>query len=100
MRALSSVAPARLNEIQSFGRGASHNKMYVVYVLRDLSGKMYKGMTNDLARRLREHRAGGTRTTSLMEKFEVAYQEECATFEEEEERVIFEVGSRQKIFKK
>ena len=38
--------------------------MYTVYVLQDEEGHFYKGMTNDLVRRLAEHRRGKTRTTS------------------------------------
>ena len=49
--------------------------MYTVYVLRDEDGKLYKGMTNDLVRRLKEHRAGKTRTTSRMKNFNVVYTE-------------------------
>ncbi len=49
--------------------------MYTVYVLRDEKGKTYKGVTNDLQRRLREHLAGGTKTTSRMIGIKVAYTE-------------------------
>jgi putative endonuclease len=51
--------------------------MYVVYVLQDDQGKSYKGMTNNLERRLSEHRQGQTRTTSLMGEVKVIYTEEC-----------------------
>ncbi|MBL8029690.1 MAG: GIY-YIG nuclease family protein [Candidatus Doudnabacteria bacterium] len=34
--------------------------MYTVYVLRDKDGKLYKGMTKDLERRLKEHKYGHT----------------------------------------
>jgi len=40
--------------------------MYVVYVLRDNRSQLYKGMTNNLARRIAEHRRGKTKTTSRM----------------------------------
>ena len=53
--------------------------MYVVYVLQDDQGKFYKGMTNNLERRLSEHRQGQTRTTSLMGDVKVVYTEECSS---------------------
>ena len=49
--------------------------MYTVYILQDRTGRLYKGMTNDLERRLAEHRRGHTKTTSSMEEIEVVYQE-------------------------
>lgn len=50
--------------------------MYTVYVLQDSQGKFYKGMTNDLTRRLAEHRGGTTKTTRTMDKLQVVYTEE------------------------
>jgi len=55
--------------------------MYTVYVLRDSKGKLYKGMTKDLVRRLREHRSGNTATTKKMSDIEVVYTEGCDTIE-------------------
>lgn len=49
--------------------------MYTVYVLRDKNGKFYKGYTNNLERRLKEHKAGHTITTSRMKGLEVIYIE-------------------------
>jgi len=49
--------------------------MYKIYVLIDNDGKLYKGMTNDLDLRLREHKNGKTRTTSRMKNCELAYSE-------------------------
>ncbi len=63
--------------------------MYTVYVLKDLNGKFYKGMTNDLSRRLKEHLSGGTRTTSLMNNPVVVYEEKCDTIEKARKREIY-----------
>jgi len=60
--------------------------MYMVYVLKDLQGSLYKGMTNNLDRRLKEHLAGKTRTTSRMEGLQLVYSETCATREEARHR--------------
>ena len=49
--------------------------MYTVYVLQDDNGKLYKGMTNNLVRRLKEHRSGHTITTSKMRNLKVIYTE-------------------------
>jgi putative endonuclease len=53
--------------------------VYIVYVLKDKSGKLYKGLTNNLERRLLEHRGGNTKSTAQMEEIEVAYFETRAT---------------------
>ena len=40
--------------------------MFMVYILRGSSGRHYIGMTNDLERRLSEHRSGHTHTTKRL----------------------------------
>ena len=49
--------------------------MYTVYVLQDKDGKLYKGMTNNLSRRIKEHKVGRTRTTKIMKELKVIYTE-------------------------
>lgn len=56
--------------------------MYTVYVLKDISGRLYKGMTNDLARRLTEHKSGKTKTTRSMKELKVVYTEVLQTLED------------------
>ena len=56
--------------------------MYTVYVLSDNDGHLYKGMTNDLERRLGEHRSGKTRSTRRMGEITVVYTELYQTMEE------------------
>jgi len=63
--------------------------MYTVYVLKDDNGKIYKGMTNNLIRRLKEHRRGKTRTTSRMFKIRLIYEETFKTFEEARKRELY-----------
>ena len=63
--------------------------MYTVYVLRDSDGKLYKGMTNNFNRRLREHISGHTITTSRMRELEKVYSEEYKTFDEARERELY-----------
>ena len=49
--------------------------MYTVYVLRSKNGKLYKGFTNNIERRLKEHISGHTVTTSRMKDLEIVYKE-------------------------
>jgi putative endonuclease len=63
--------------------------MYVVYVLQDLSVKLYKGMTNNLVRRLREHNSGHTLTTSKMNDLKVVYCENYDIKEEARKREVY-----------
>ncbi len=49
--------------------------MFSVYVLKDRDGKLYKGMTNNLSRRVEEHKDGRTRTTKKMKDVQVIYTE-------------------------
>ncbi|MCB9805841.1 GIY-YIG nuclease family protein [Candidatus Nomurabacteria bacterium] len=50
--------------------------MFTVYVLQDDSGRLYKGVTNNLSRRLREHKLGKTKSTSQMMNIKIVYTEE------------------------
>ena len=75
--------------------------MYTVYVLQDENGKMYKGMTNNLQRRLSEHRSGKTKTTKLMQNIVIVYQEQFQTREEARKReVYFKTAAGRKFLKK
>lgn len=60
--------------------------MYTVYVLQDESGALYKGMTNDIERRLKEHRSKQTKSTKTMTAIKVVYTEECASRTEARDR--------------
>ncbi|HRY36955.1 MAG TPA: GIY-YIG nuclease family protein [Candidatus Magasanikbacteria bacterium] len=62
---------------------------YYVYVLRDKDGKRYKGMTNNLERRLAEHERGKTITTSKMLGISVEYFEIFDSFEEARKRELY-----------
>ncbi|MDP4001421.1 MAG: GIY-YIG nuclease family protein [bacterium] len=65
--------------------------MYTVYILKDSQSKLYKGLTNDLKRRLREHRSGKTITTKKMKMLYVVYTEMYENF--------IEARAREKYFK-
>jgi len=63
--------------------------MYTVYVLQGNEGKLYKGFTNNLPRRIKEHRAGHTQTTSRMGNLVVVYKEVYADKSEARKRELY-----------
>lgn len=62
---------------------------YIIYVLKDNKGKFYKGLTNNLRRRLEEHRRGHTDTTRKMHDLRVIYTEEVETLIEARKRELY-----------
>ena len=63
--------------------------MYSVYVLQDDNGKRYKGVTNNLERRLVEHRSGHTISTRRMKRLHVVYTEQYDNFAEARARELY-----------
>jgi len=51
-----------------------------VYVLKGERGKRYVGITNDLSRRLREHKSKKSKAGQLLGNFTVLYTEKCAHY--------------------
>ena len=76
--------------------------VYTVYVLQDEEGHFYKGMTNDLVRRLAEHRRGKTRTIRHMPSVRVVYTEQFQTREAamRRERYLKTAAGRRFLWKK
>lgn len=64
-------------------------EMFTVYVLKDAAGKFYKGMTNNLERRLKEHYLGKTITTRRMKDASLVYKEEYESFSEARKRELY-----------
>jgi putative endonuclease len=75
--------------------------MYFVYILRNkINTQHYKGMTNDLDRRIIEHNQGKHKSTSPYRPWEIAYFEEYDTFEEARAReLFFKSGSGRELIK-
>ena len=48
---------------------------YWVYVLRNPAGRIYTGMTSDVARRVTEHNAGQSKWTSKFGPWELVWQQ-------------------------
>ncbi len=63
--------------------------MYTVYILKDRTGKLYKGATSDIQRRLREHRFGEVITTSKMRDPRLVYKEEYTSWGEARKREVY-----------
>jgi putative endonuclease len=59
---------------------------YYAYILRCADDRLYYGSTNDLLRRLREHRAGRVRTTACRLPVGLVYFEEQPTAEQARQR--------------
>ncbi|HUW05047.1 MAG TPA: GIY-YIG nuclease family protein [Williamwhitmania sp.] len=61
--------------------------MYYVYVIESINfGRYYKGMTQNLEQRLREHNAGKTRSNKAFAPFRLVYVEEFAVREDARKR--------------
>ena len=52
-------------------------------------GKLYKGLTNNLKRRLREHKSGKTKTTKKMTNLKVVYTEQYLDFNQARKRELY-----------
>ena len=58
------------------GRGHYDTTMYYVYILQsERNGKLYKGVTDNLKRRLREHNSGNSTFTSQNGPWKLIYYE-------------------------
>ncbi|MCK5416625.1 GIY-YIG nuclease family protein [Candidatus Parcubacteria bacterium] len=63
--------------------------MYTVYILKDKNGKLYKGFTNNLDRRIKEHKRGKTITTKKMCDIELVYTENFDNFKDARKREVY-----------
>jgi putative endonuclease len=63
--------------------------MITVYVLKGITGKRYVGITNDLDRRLREHRSGRTKGGQIIGQFKLLLTEEYSDYQHARNREKF-----------
>lgn len=54
--------------------------MVIVYVLKGSNGKRYVGITNNIERRLKEHRSGSTKGGQVIGDFRLLYTEEFVDY--------------------
>ena len=75
---------------------------YYVYVIECEDGSLYKGYTNNLERRYKEHCSGrGARHTKIHKPLRLAYYEEVETIEEAVKREkYFKSGSGREYIKR
>jgi putative endonuclease len=74
---------------------------YFVYVLKsEIDGRLYKGQTTDIEKRIKEHNSGKTKSTKGYMPWKLVYFE---TFETREESVLrekyFKTGSGREFLK-
>jgi len=60
-----------------------------VYVLKGENGKRYVGITNDLSRRLKEHRASRSKGSQVLGDFVLLYTEEYLNYKSARQREKF-----------
>ena len=75
--------------------------MYNVYILKsEIDGRLYKGITNDLRRRLKEHNSGKHKSTKGYKPWKLVYSEEVKDRMEAREREkYFKSGSGREFLK-
>jgi putative endonuclease len=75
--------------------------MFSVYVLRNKEGKLYKGYSSDLERRLKGHASGKNTWTRVNGPWKLVYREEFATKKEAIKRERFlKTGKGREFLKK
>lgn len=61
--------------------------MYIVYVLQSQNdGRLYKGFTDNLERRINEHNSGKTKSTKAFLPWKLVYQEAVSNREKARKR--------------
>jgi len=64
--------------------------MHYVYILKsERNGKLYKGLTGDLKRRVREHQSGGSAFTKNNRPWKLVYYEAFASKEDARREELF-----------
>ncbi len=71
--------------------------MFYVYVLKDLTGRLYVGYTHDLRERLKQHKSGKTWTTKRMKEIELVFYEAFKSKEDAIRRERYFKTSKGKI---
>ena len=74
---------------------------YFVYILEsEIDGRLYKGQTRDIDKRIKEHNSGKTKSTKCYKPWKLVYFE---TFETRDEAVLrekyFKTGSGREFLK-
>ena len=75
---------------------------YYVYILKSVKdGRLYKGLTTDLERRIREHNFGKTKSTKGFSPWKLIHKEEFINLSQAREREkYYKTGIGREIIKK
>ncbi len=95
-----SIRPDERPSVRTGGMEGLIFMKYTTYILKDDDGNLYKGMTNNMERRLKEHKSGHTKTTSRMKNLELAYFEEFDNFHDARKRELYFKSSAGRRFLK
>ena len=74
---------------------------YFVYILEsEVDGRLYKGQTSDIEKRIKEHNSGKTKSTKGYVPWKLVYFEKFKTIEEAVHRErFFKTGSGRELLK-
>ena len=77
-------------------------KKFFAYVLKsEIDGRLYKGCSDNIDRRVKEHNSGKMKSTKGFRPWELVHSEEFGTFKEAREREkYFKTGSGREFIKK
>jgi putative endonuclease len=64
-------------------------EFYVYVIKSDLDGRLYKGMTSDLKKRLRSHNGGKVKSTKGFRPWKIVRTEVFATEQEARQRELY-----------
>ena len=67
----------------------SRSEMHYLYILYLKNGMLYKGITSDLKRRIREHKSGKVKSTKFKRPLKLIYYESYLTKSDAERRERF-----------
>lgn len=65
------------------------DKYYVYILISEKGGRLYKGLSTDIDKRIKEHNSGKTKSTKAFIPWRLIYKEEYYTLEEAREREKF-----------
>jgi putative endonuclease len=77
-RIITGYLPAGRQGVSDYG--SINNKMYYVYVLKSkVNGQQYKGLTENIKRRVSEHNSGKNKSTKPYRPWELVFSEQFET---------------------
>ena len=83
------------------GREHLERKLYFVYVIQsEIDNRLYKGLTKNLERRVKDHNSGKTKSTKPFKPWKIVYFEEHQDLDEARKREkFFKSGEGRELIK-